>query len=206
MPQPRPEDRPLGPGLHPVPPGHLASVVTHLEMTAPPDGAAVPAPEGIALAPLTDPAAYRTLFRAVGEDWLWFSRLRMDDRSLRATLSDPAVDAVEVRRDGAPVGLLELDFRRSPTVELAFFGLVAAAAGQGLGRWLMAEALARAWAPERGTTILTVHTCTLDSPAALPFYVRSGFTAVRREVEIAPDPRLDGALPTAAAPRIPVIG
>ena len=48
----------------------------------------------------------------------------------------------------------------------------------------------------------TVHR---QSAAALPFYLKSGFRAVRREVEIAPDPRLDGTLPATAAPHIPVI-
>lgn len=207
MPQTPPDAEPLPPGFHAVPQGHLAAVVTHLEMTAPPPRAPRPGPEGPTLERLTDPdpAAYRHLFRAVGEDWLWFSRLRLEDAALRETLSDPAVEAYEVRQEGRPAGLLELDFRPAPRPELAFFGLVAGAAGQGLGRWLMDEALARAWAPGRGTEVLTVHTCTLDSPAALPFYLRSGFIAVRREVEIAPDPRLDGSLPATAAPQVPVI-
>jgi len=54
-------------------------------------------------------------------------------------------------------------------------------------------------------TRLTVHTCTLDSPAALPFYLRSGFRAVRRAVEVAPDPRLDGTLPPEAGSQAPIL-
>ena len=50
-----------------------------------------------------------------------------------------------------------------------------------------------------------VHTCTLDHPRALAFYMRSGFTAYRRELEVADDPRLTGVLPREAAPQIPII-
>ncbi len=196
----------LSRGFHPVPDGHLAAVVTHLEMTAPPAGLAAPDWRDARLVPLgpPDPAAYRRLFRAVGADWLWFSRLRMPEAALVAVLSDPAVDAFVLRRDGADIGLLELDFRAGTEAELAFLGLVPEAAGQGLGRALMAEALRRAWA--RPIRRLTVHTCTLDSPAALPFYLQWGFTPFRREVEVTPDPRLTGDLPRGAAPQIPVLG
>jgi hypothetical protein len=67
----------------------------------------------------------------------------------------------------------------------------------------MDTALRRAWAarPRR----LWVHTCTLDHPAALAFYQRSGFVAYRRQVEIDDDPRLDGTLPADAAPHVPLI-
>ena len=41
-------------------------------------------------------------------------------------------------------------------------------AGQGHGRWLLAEALRRAWT-ERVERV-RVHTCTLDHPAALSAY------------------------------------
>jgi hypothetical protein len=53
---------------------------------------------------------------------------------------------------------------------------------------------------------LFLHTCSLDHPAALPFYVRAGFVAYRRAIEVADDPRLYGALPLTAAPQIPIIG
>ena len=200
----------LSPGFHGVPNGMLAAVVTHLEMPRPPTDPAPPvAPPGVSLTRWMpdDPEEYRALFRAVGESWLWFSRLRLGDADLQAVLSDPGIDLFAVRRQGRSVGILELDFRSAPVVELAFFGLRPEEAGQGLGRWLMEEALNRVWDPARAprTELLTVHTCTLDSPAALPFYLRSGFKAVRREVEIAPDPRADGTLGATAAPQTPLL-
>ena len=79
-----------------------------------------------------------------------------------------------------------------------------AARGRGLGRALMTRAIEEAWA--RPIARFWVHTCTLDSPAALGFYRRSGFTPVFQQIEIAPDPRLTGILPRNAASHIPVFG
>ena len=197
----------LRPGFHPVPPGHVAAVVTHLEMLAPPRGSAMPLPDGCALhrveAPETD--WYRDLFTRVGAlDWLWFSRLRMDPAQLATIIGDPDVEVYALRIDGLDEGLLELDFRDGASCELAFLGLTAAAQGRGLGRALMGVAIARAFS--RPITRFHVHTCTFDSPVALPFYMRSGFVPVRREIEVVEDPRLIGAIPRDAAPHVPIIG
>ncbi|MCC7273790.1 MAG: GNAT family N-acetyltransferase, partial [Alphaproteobacteria bacterium] len=73
----------------------------------------------------------------------------------------------------------------------------------GAGRWLMNRAVEIAWA--RPIARFWVHTCTLDHPGALAFYVRSGFVPFRRQVEIADDPRLLGQAPRSAAAHVPVI-
>jgi hypothetical protein len=52
---------------------------------------------------------------------------------------------------------------------------------------------------------VTVHTCSLDHPAALPAYLRAGFVARRRAFESFPDPRLAGLLPRDVAPQIPLV-
>ena len=59
-----------------------------------------------------------------------------------------------------------------------------------------------AWA--RPIARFHVHTCTLDSPGALSFYRRSGFTPVRQQIEIAADPRVTGDLPREAGAHIPL--
>ena len=69
----------------------------------------------------------------------------------------------------------------------------------------MHRAIALAWDDPR-TTRFWLHTCNLDSPQALPFYIRSGFRPYRYAVEIQEDPRLAGLLPRDAAPHIPLIG
>lgn len=197
----------LTPGYAAVPPGHIATIVTSLEMLRPPPPRpARPFPPGLALAPLVrpDPETYRTLFRKVGADWLWFSRLTLADGALAAILSDRDVEVLALRRDGRSVGMLELDFRQAGACELVFLGLTGPEVGTGIGRTLMDAAIARAWS--RPITRFWVHTCTLDHPGALAFYRRSGFTPFAVHVEVAPDPRLDGTLPRACAPHVPLLG
>jgi GNAT superfamily N-acetyltransferase len=191
-------------GLVDVPPGKLAAVVTHLQMFRRPAPRAVP-PVAVDLVAhdRPDPARYRALFTRVGRDWLWFSRLGLDDAALRAILHDPDVQVFSLRQGGQDLGLLELDFRVAGACELAYFGLAAQLQGQGAGRWLMERALELAWAAPIDR--FHVHTCSLDSPAALAFYIRSGFTPYARQVEVADDPRLTGALPRDAAPQVPIL-
>ncbi|MCJ2119811.1 GNAT family N-acetyltransferase [Methylobacterium sp. J-001] len=196
----------LSPGFAAVPPGHIAAIVTSLEMVKPPAlRDAKPFPDDTVLHRLVRPdgETYRRLYRAVGADWLWFSRLTLGDEALRAILDDPRVEILALRRDGADLGLLELDFRQPDTCELAFLGLVPKALGQGLGRTLINAAIERAWS--RPIRRLWVHTCTFDHPGALGFYRRSGFTPCAVEVEIAPDPRLTGILPRTCAPHVPLL-
>lgn len=200
-------DNPLLPlGYSAVPPGKLATVVTCLEMFAPPPAKPAPAADpSLALEHWQSPdiESYRTLFRAVGENWMWVSRLAMADENLAAILNDPKVEIHALTDRGRPVGLLELDFRQDGECELVYFGLVSDAIGKGAGRFLMNKAIEKAWAgPIRR---FWVHTCHLDSPQALQFYQRSGFKPYATMVEILDDPRLTGLLPKSASTHIPLI-
>lgn len=193
-------------GLTPVPPGHVAAVVTTLEMRKRPPLRPLPdSPLRLVEWDSPSPDKYRALFRRIGEPWLWFSRLIMDDARLLDIIHAPdiSIHAVVDPR-GIEVGILELDFRKPRECELSFFGLIPELAGAGHGRWLMAEALNRAWI--KGIDRVWVHTCSLDHPRALGFYRASGFTAIAREIETFPDPRLSGHLPREAAPHVPIIG
>ncbi|MBL8705397.1 MAG: GNAT family N-acetyltransferase [Rhodospirillales bacterium] len=197
-------------GYSPLPPGMLANVVTFLEMTAapPPRAASAQAPDSSLTvarwhAPPLD--AYRALFRAVGQEWMWVSRLLMPDDTLRAALDDPAVEVYAlVDRGGRQLGLIELDFRKSGECELVYFGVVPEAIGTGAGRLMMEEAIRQAWC--RPIRRFWVHTCTFDHPGAVAFYIRSGFRPYQRQVEVHEDPRLTGKMPRDAAPHIPIIG
>lgn len=194
----------LSPGYHSVPQGMIATVVTSLEMNERPTlrpEAANPQWRLDRLAP--DPNAYRQLYRAVGEDWLWFSRLQLSDADLTAIIGHPDVEVYRMTDQAGGVGLLELDFRDSGQCELAFFGLSQALIGGPAGRWLMNRAIEGAWA--HPIKRFWVHTCTLDHPAALAFYIRSGFRPFQRQVEIAEDPRLSGLAPMEAAKHIPLL-
>ena len=150
-----------------------------------------------------DLATYRALFKTIGENWLWYSRLVMQDHALLRILRDPRIEIYRLLEDGMVAGLLELDFSEKDECELAFFGLMPQAIGRGAGRVLMNEALHLAWA--RPISRLWVHTCTFDHPAALAFYRRSGFVPYQVAVEIHPDPRLTGHMPRNAAPHVPII-
>jgi GNAT superfamily N-acetyltransferase len=151
------------------------------------------------------PEHYRELFRQVGSPWLWFSRLIMDDAHLASIIQHPKVELYSVTDEGGrEVGMLELDFREPHECELAFIGLVPQLSGIGHGRWLLAEALQRAW--RENVRRVHVHTCSLDHPAALGAYRRAGFVPFKRAIERFPDPRLLGVLPRDCAPQIPLLG
>lgn len=183
----------------------LAAVVTFLEMRQRPQIDSPPSDLSLRRVDAPNALDYRRLFRMVGAPWLWFSRLIMDDADLEAIIGDPRVELFEViaRRDRV-VGILELDLREADACELAFVGLVAELSGKGHGRWLLAEAVSRAW--REGVKRVHVHTCSLDHPAALGAYRRAGFTAYKRAIERFTDPRVLGVLPLDCAPQIPVLG
>ena len=184
--------------------GDLAAVVTYLEMRERPL-AEVPH-STLQLRRVASPTTeqYRALFRKVGSPWLWFSRLVMPDSELEQIILHPDVELYEVAAVEAVVGMLELDFREAGECELAFVGLVPNLSGMGHGRWLLAEAVERAW--REGVKRVHVHTCSLDHPAALSAYRRAGFTPYERSVERFPDPRLLGILPKECAPQVPLLG
>jgi GNAT superfamily N-acetyltransferase len=92
--------------------------------------------------------------------------------------------------------------RSGPEVEITFFGLEPAAIGSGLGRSMVAAAFDHAW---RSAERVWLHTCSFDHPFALHFYLSCGFTPYATGFEILDDPRLNGSLPRAAAPHVPLI-
>ena len=188
-----------------VPDGELAAVVTYLEMRAPGEQPVIWSPLSLQRVEVPQPEHYRILFRLIGAPWLWFSRLLLDDAHLAEIIQHPKVELHSVRdEDGREVGMLELDFRLSGECELAFIGLVPELSGKGHGRWLLAEAVHRAWRED--VRRVHVHTCSLDHPAALAAYRRAGFTPYKRAIERFSDPRLLGILPKDCAPQIPLLG
>lgn len=196
---------PLSDGYTDLPPGKIANVVTCLEMRS----QAAPRPEradaAFALERVLQPGAewYRTLFRRVGSEYLWFSRLTLNDEQLLEIVRDDRVHVYRLLTGTTEAGLLELDFRRPGECELVFFGVTDAFVGSGAARMMMNFALREAWSQpiER----FWVHTCTLDHPRAIDFYIRSGFVPYKRQIEVCDDPRVTGVLPVSCAPGVPVI-
>src|SRR4051812_31908115 len=133
-------------GYSDVPAGKIAAVVTHLEMTARP--VLQPAPSGpwmLRKVERPDLAWYRELYRRVGEEFLWYSRIRVADTKLAARLHHPLVETHALVSNGCDEGLLELDFRESGTCEIGMFGVTARLVGTGAAHWLMHHAQALSW-------------------------------------------------------------
>ena len=155
---------------------------TYLEMRQRPQGRSSPSPEGAEIERLEPcpPALYRHLYSEVGRAWSWFERLWWTDEELAAHLQRPEVSIRLLRVHSAPAGYYELVRHADGSVEIGYFGLMPHAIGRGLGRWLLGEAIAEAWSggPDR----VWLHTCTLDHPAALPNYLKAGFSVSRVEL------------------------
>jgi GNAT superfamily N-acetyltransferase len=190
-----------------LPRAKIATIVTSLEMKAPPvgqEGADKPRKLGLARLTGQEMPRYLALYQALGWRWMWFSRLVMPQAQLASILDDPAVEAFAVTKDGSDIGLLELDRRVAGEVEITFFGLLETSVGQGLGLGLMRQALERAWHGDDVARVW-VHSCTFDHPGAVRFYQRCGFTICELGIEVVDDPRLAGHLPLDAAPHVPVL-
>ncbi len=188
-----------------IPKGKVASVVTYLEMTAPPGDRPLPERRDLGLERIHLPELnwYRALHRAIGENWLWFSRLCLSDGTLKDILENKHTEVYALRSEGEDVGLFELDLAKFPEIELAYFGVIPDQYGSGAGRWMMTHGLRLAWAksPKR----VRLHTCNTDHPAALPFYRRTGFIPYKFAIDVYDDPRLTGVLDPSAAPQVPLL-
>lgn len=191
-------------GYTDVPNNKIAVVVTYLEMLSKPDLADRQPPDGVVLERWhnPDPEDYLRLFRAIGDEWLWFGRLVMDRSKLAEVLSQSSREIFVPLREGKQLGLLEIDYADPESPELSYFGLVPDAIGGGMGGWLMKSGVDMVWSRVK-TRRFWVHTCTGDSPQALGFYMALGFKPYKRAVEVADDPRLLGVLEDHLGPHLP---
>jgi N-acetylglutamate synthase-like GNAT family acetyltransferase len=134
----------------------------------------------LAHVPIPPPKLYRHCYRTVGEAFHWHDRWAWSDDQITEHLVDPNIQLHVATRDGTLAGWYEL--RRVPeddSVEIAYFGIVPAEFGRGLGKHLLSCAVRDAWAlrPKR----VWLHTCTLDHAHAMPNYVARGFVQYKTE-------------------------
>lgn len=122
---------------------------------------------------------YRELYRDVGSAWHWHDRDAWSDPRLAEHLAQPGVSVHVLTIDGATAGYFELQRHDDGDVELVYFGLVERFIGRGLGAYLLTAAVDEAW--RLGATMVWLHTCTLDHPAALANYRARGFEPYRSE-------------------------
>jgi GNAT superfamily N-acetyltransferase len=146
-------------------------VRTYLELTDPAEirPAAPPRVEvEIARQDPPDGATSRWFYEHVGAPHQWTDHLGRTDAEWQAWAD--GVETWVASVDGARAGYYELR-ASDDSAEIAYFGLLPHAQGQGLGGHLLTHALTRAFelAPRAW-----VHTCTLDGPHALPNYRARG--------------------------------
>jgi GNAT superfamily N-acetyltransferase len=125
------------------------------------------------------PALWRFLYAEVGRKYHWVDRLGWSHEQIRAHLDDDAVSIWLMMVNGTLAGYFELTRDEEDGIEIAYFGLFDEFTGRGLGKHLLTVAVEAAWSlsPKR----VWLHTCTLDHPAALPNYVKRGFTPFKTE-------------------------
>lgn len=123
--------------------------------------------------------AYRALYTVVGKRWHWRDRLIMSDEALAEYLASPNIHVWVLTVGGEDAGFFELQRYSDQSVEIMYFGLATNFIGQGLGGWMLTRAVEEAFV--LGGGLLTLHTCTLDAPTALPNYLARGFVVSRTE-------------------------
>jgi GNAT superfamily N-acetyltransferase len=164
--------------------GTVDSVVTYLELRR--SAVAPLAGEPGSASPFTlhherAPAAASVaamMYARVGAPWHWTDRLSWGHADWQDVIHREDVELWLARGNDGIVGYFQLQLE-ADTVELKYFGLVPECTGRGLGPHLLAAAIARAWA--LGRDRMTLNTCSLDHPAALPNYLKHGFVIVRTE-------------------------
>jgi len=155
---------------------------TYLEMRAPSDLRRAHSSDPlirIERQPDSSVELFRYLYREVGKSYYWTDRLSWTDDQVAAYLQQPEVSLWLMTYDGEIAGYFELKKESEGSTEVAYFGLLPQFTGRGLGKHLLTCAVEQAWTD--GATRVWLHTCTDDSPAALPNYLRRGFKPFKTE-------------------------
>ncbi len=166
----------------------ITLVTTHLEMLSRPEREIGPAPAGLEVRRVENPPIhfYRYLYDTIGAPWVWWERKRQSDAEIAAELHSPEFRFYVPYLNHVPIGMVELDCRRFPDVQLNYFGIIPEYCGQGLGSYVLNWSVDLVW--NAGATRYWLHTCSLDSPAALPVYCKAGFAEFKTVTEEVDDP------------------
>mgnify|MGYP003362069504 FL=1 len=158
-------------------------MVTFMRMNHPPRTPVLVLPQGWAFEDDVHLSVtqYRTLHFGVGRHCCWWMRQVLSDKALGHLLATAPIKVGLLREQGHIRGFYELNLTDPQDINLAYFGLLPEAIGQGVGRAFLDGVLRRAWAcgPKR----VRVNTCTADHPRALPLYRQMGFEVIRRVEE-----------------------
>jgi GNAT superfamily N-acetyltransferase len=123
---------------------------------------------------------FRMLYVEVGKNYHWIDRLPWTDEAVRAHLAKPEISLWLMTCDDQTAGYFELRKCEDGSTEIAYFGLLPAFIGRGLGKHLLTSATEQAWS--EGAKRVWLHTCTLDDPSAMPNYLKRGFRPFKTEL------------------------
>jgi GNAT superfamily N-acetyltransferase len=154
--------------------------VWYLEMPAP--GDLRPARDAGVTVELVDPPdgeVNHRFYREVGAAHHWVDLLERPPEWWHEHAG--RVETWIARAGGEPAAYAELAQRLDGSVDVAYFGVLPAHQGRGIGGHLLTAAVRRAW--ELGAARVTVNTCELDGPHALDNYRARGFVVAREAVE-----------------------
>ncbi len=119
----------------------------------------------------------RFFYVEIGRDFHWVDRLGWPAQRWQGWAE--RVETWVAYERGTPAGYAEIQ-PLPEAAEIAFFGLLAPFRGRGIGGALLTRAAERA---RELHPRVTVNTCELDGPNAIPNYEARGFRVVREAVE-----------------------
>lgn len=119
------------------------------------------------------------LYRSVGGNWYWYEKADWTYRQWLEYAQNPHLHTWVAYLKGTPAGYFQLEVQPEGNIEIAYLGLLEQFGGMGLGGHLLTCALEEAW--RLGAKRVWVHTCSLDSPAALVNYQARGMQLYKIE-------------------------
>lgn len=125
-----------------------------------------------------DLSDYKKIYNNVGRKYGWVSRLNIEDNELLKIIKSNGVEIFFLKKYRKNIGFLELDYRDNNELRIVHLGLIEKYIGQGLGKFLLHNALEFAKNIEINSIVL--QTNTLDHPRALAFYQHNGFVPFAR--------------------------
>ena len=124
----------------------------------------------------------RSMYLAVGTPWAWNDKRTWSDDQWQTYVQTDQLRTFAAYENDQMAGYYELRQvanSQENGVEIAYFGLLPAFIGRGLGGVLLTSAIQAAW--EISPTRVWVQTCSLDHPAALANYQARGMKVYKVE-------------------------
>jgi len=133
-------------------------------------------------AEIPSPELQHFLYRSVGGDWYWYEKAEWTYAQWSEYAGNPNLHTWVAFVKGTPAGYFQLELQTDNNVEISYFGLFPQFGGIGLGGHLLTQAIEEAW--KFRAKRVWVHTCTLDSPAALANYQARGLKLYKAEAAL----------------------